>query len=304
MSFYFRSLTQCNICPRNCNVNRFNSSKGYCKTDYGLNINSIVVHHGEEPPISGNKGICNIFFQHCNMQCVFCQNHQISNNKSNTSKFHDFEQIILFITDKLESGCRTIGFVSPSHQIPQMLAIIDAFKYYHPKPVFVFNTNSYDKKEVIKDLEDKIDVYLADFKYFSDDLALKYSDTPNYAIISKAAIKEMLRQKGSQLHMNGVYAESGLIIRHLVMPGHVENSLNILRYLADNISIKVHISLMSQYHPSGFRPLPEEINRTLYEDEYGLVVEELERLGLENGWIQQLESPGHYLPDFDKENPF
>lgn len=305
MDISFNALRKCKLCPRNCEANRFQDKKGFCHTDYRYNVNSIVIHKGEEPPICGDFGTCNIFFNHCNLQCVFCQNHQISNNNSKLNSL-EFEDILKTIENHLQQGCRTIGFVTPSHQIPQMVSIIKAFENYSPKPYFVYNTNAYDKVDVLKSLEGLIDIYLPDFKYAKDsEKSYKYSGARDYATIAKPAIKEMFRQKGSQIRMgDNNYTESGLIIRHLVIPGYVENSIEILKFIAEEISEKVSISLMSQYTPIYNAASNPEINCKLNKSEYEIVLKTLDELNLENGWVQALESSDYYLPDFDNTHPF
>lgn len=306
MEISFRSLTSCSLCPHNCNARRFSDADGYCRIDYNYNISSIVSHHGEEPVISGRKGICNIFFNHCNLQCVYCQNHQISaNNSKLKSKYDDLEQVISDIEQCLRRGCKAIGFVSPSHQLPQMLSIIRAFENYHSRPVFVYNTNTYDKAEALKELEGIIDVFLPDMKYVDGNLSKIYSGAHCYPEIAKKALQEMLRQKGSALHLDDDgLAISGIIIRHMVLPGHVENSLGVLRFIAEELSPKLHISLMSQYYPTMNTKKISPLNRTLRKNEYDRVVNEMERLGLSNGWIQELDSNDFYRPDFGKKHPF
>lgn len=299
------SMDKCNICPRLCIANRNSVKTGYCNTNLNFSISTICRHLGEEPFISGSSGICNIFFTGCNLRCIYCQNHQISRAKSTPNFEMSFHQVIAQILELLESGCHSVGFVSPSHVIPQVKAIICHLKKIGAKTTFVYNTNSYDKLSTIKELDGLIDVYLPDFKYMDSKIAKDFSDAANYPEIASAAIKEMYRQVGSGIEIdNDDYAKRGLIIRHLVLPGNVENSLSVLRYIAKDISNEIHISLMSQYHP-----IPEVMNhpllsRELRFEEYKIVTQELEELGFENGWVQELESSKHFLPDFENENPF
>jgi putative pyruvate formate lyase activating enzyme len=306
MKLTFEALKNCNLCPRNCHTDRFAGANGYCKSDYRYNISSIVNHKGEEPLISGTNGLCNIFFSHCNLQCVYCQNHQISDNSAASgSRSWSFDEIISSIKKHLDSGCRAIGFVTPSHHIPHVVSIIKAFEHYNPKPIFVYNTNAYDKVEVLKQLEGLIDVYLPDLKYASGELSAVYSGAADYPSVSRLAVKEMFRQKGAALHLLDEHqAESGLIIRHLVLPGHIDNSIAILRFIAEELSPKIHVSLMSQYYPAHKADSLVPLNRTLTVKEYHTVLNEMEKLGLSNGWIQQLESHASYVPDFEKEHPF
>lgn len=299
-------LEKCNLCPRNCDVNRKKGEKGWCKTGSGFYISSICIHKGEEPPISGSKGICNVFFAHCNLQCVYCQNFQISDNKISDSKFEmNFEEVIFQITQILNKGISILGFVSASHVVPQMIAIISELNKKGYKPTIVYNSNGYDSVETLKKLENVIDVYLPDFKYFENDLSEKYSFAKDYPEIAQKAVKEMYRQKGSSLHIDDEgYAESGLIIRHLIIPNHVENSLKVLNFIAEEISTSVYISLMSQYYPIAQCSKFEELTRKINENEYQTVVTEMERLGFYKGFNQELESTDTYRPDFENEHPF
>lgn len=299
-------LRACRICPRNCNADRFSSKPGYCKTGTSFSISSIFAHKGEEPVISGDKGICNIFFTNCNLQCVYCQNHQISCNTNDYSTSGmSLRTVLEKITDILSTGINHVGFVSPSHFIPHVRIIITALRQLGFDPVFVYNTNGYDTVESIRSLEGCIDVYLPDFKYSDENLGRKYSDARNYPLVALYAMKEMLRQKGTALPLNDSgYAMQGIIIRHLVLPGHPMNSINVLRMIADELSNNLHISLMSQYYPTYKVNHHEFLGRTLKSSEYKRVVEAMEMLGFENGWVQDLSSQENYRPDFDAEKPF
>jgi putative pyruvate formate lyase activating enzyme len=302
-------LENCTQCPRECAEDRFSAQLGWCCSNAGINISSICIHKGEEPVISGKNGICNVFFTSCNMQCIYCQNYQISRHGNNyelrITNYDNLESILNNIIRCLESGCESVGFVSPSHHIPQMKIIIKTLLSNGIKPIFVMNTNSYDKVETIKSLEGMIDVYLPDFKYSDELLGRTLSKTHDYPKSAITAIKEMFRQKGSSFVLNarGII-ESGLIIRHLVLPGYIENSINALRIIAEEISTSIHLSLMSQYYPTEKVKNHPKLNRTLTSEEYDMVVEEMERFGFENGWIQDLESSETYLPDFRLSEPF
>ena len=269
-------------------------------------VSSIVVHKGEEPVIGGDKGICNIFFSRCNLQCIYCQNYQISCIKENIIESnYSFDEIIIKIKSILDTGVNTIGFVSPSHFTPHVKEIINALNKDNYFPVTVYNTNAYDKVETLKELEGLINIYLPDFKYMDAILSKNLSDSKDYPEIAAKAIKEMYRQKGSTLVKDQEgNAKSGLIIRHLVLPGYVDNSKKVLRYIADEISTNIHISLMSQYHPVKVIEGYPNLNRKLSVEEYYIVINEMEALGFYRGWVQDLESSNNYLPDFDKEHPF
>ncbi|MCP4614729.1 MAG: radical SAM protein [Planctomycetes bacterium] len=240
------------------------------------------------------------------MQCVFCQNHQISrNDRPVVDHEMELEDVLAQVENILDKSINAVGFVSPSHCIPQMKVIIRALESKGRNPVYVFNTNAYDKKETIESLDGIIDVYLPDLKYMDDDLACLYSGTPDYPIIAAISIKEMFRQKGSNIVLrdDGVI-ESGLIIRHLVLPGQIENSKQCLRFIAEQLSTTVHISLMSQYYPTAGVSGHSELGRSLTQEEYNEVIEEFHRLGFYRGWVQELESQVCYRPDFERANVF
>lgn len=302
----FAELRNCVICPRECRADRFSSRPGWCKSDAGFNISSICAHHGEEPAVSGVHGICNVFFSKCNLACVYCQNWQISGrNEPSRSPGIPFREVMARINRLLDAGCHAVGFVSPSHHVLHVKAIIDALRESGRNPVFVYNTNGYDKVETLRSLESYIDIYLPDFKYMDERLAVEYSDAPGYPMVALAALKEMYRQKGSVLLLddNGI-AERGIIIRHLVLPGHTANSLAVLSAIAEEVSPSLTISLMAQYWPTPQVQCHPKLGRSVLPEEYGIVVEEIHRLGLLKGWVQELESHDHYRPDFDREHPF
>ncbi len=299
-------LHDCDLCPRECHDDRFTEKLGYCKSDASFNISSICIHKGEEPAISGENGICNIFFTHCNLQCIYCQNYQISDNNISVKLTGiELDVVIRQVTEILDSGINRVGFVSPSHFIPQVKIIIRCIQSLGYKPVWVFNTNGYDKPETLRSLEGMIDVYLPDFKYMEADLADEYSDAPEYPEVAACALQEMFRQKGGTLHIgkDGT-AESGMIIRHLVLPGHTENSLKVLNFMAEELSPNLHISLMSQYYPTPRVSRHPKLTNTVSIKEYSVIVSEMDRLGISKGWIQELSSASDYNPDFDKKHPF
>ena len=299
-------LENCTLCPRECGINRFEGGSGYCGTDAGLNIATICIHKGEEPVISGSDGICNIFFAGCNLHCLYCQNHEISQCGSVTGNAGtDLEAVLDKIVSILSGGISAIGFVSPSHVVPQVKAIIKGLNSRGYKPITVYNTNSYDKLETIQSLSGLIDVYLPDYKYVTKEIASGYSDASDYPGIALKAIKEMYYQKGSTLVIDeNNRAENGLLIRHLVLPGHAEESKKVLFSIAEELSPGVHLSLMSQYHPTAQVKQHQILNRPLYKAEYEAVVETMEALGFRNGWVQDMDSNLNYMPDFSKENPF
>jgi len=305
LSILLEPMASCNICPRNCNAARLHGQVGVCGSDAGFNISSICIHHGEEPVISGKNGICNVFFSRCNLSCIYCQNYQISCNRGEVNETQmQLHEVVDSIIKNLDQGCHAVGFVSPSHYIPHVKAIIETLRLSGYNPVFVYNTNGYDKVEEIQALESYIDIYLPDYKYSDHNLARKFSKVADYPQSALSAIKEMYRQKGSTLVMNdNGFAEKGLIVRHLVLPGEIENSVNVLRNIAD-ISTSISVSLMSQYWPMPAVMNHPGLGRTLSSEEYETVKDELDNLGFYKGWVQDIESNDHYLPDFKLDNPF
>lgn len=300
------ALKDCAICPRGCHVDRTQGGLGLCRTDAGLAVSSVCAHRGEEPVLSGEHGICNIFFSGCNLKCIFCQNYQISQRPPELQRDDlSLEAVLAEVNRILASGATGVGFVSPSHVIPQMKLLIAEIRKQGHNPTFVFNSNAYDRVETIRSLENDISVWLPDMKYIDESLACEYSVAKGYPEIARASIREMFRQVGSNiwLHDDGTI-ERGLIIRHLVLPGQVENSKGVLRWIAEELSPSVHISLMSQYHPTPCVHGKEGLDRTLTAEEYEEVVDEFRRLGFYRGWVQELSSPWSYRPDFDLDHPF
>ncbi len=294
-------LGSCNVCPRNCGVNRLNDERGFCRSGYLPAVASFCDHHGEEPVISGRRGSGTIFFANCNLKCIFCQNHQISQRPEpqnfNIMQIEQLAKTMLYLQDQL--GCHNINLVSPSHFVPQIVKAVLGAVPLGLKVPLVYNSNAYDSLETLRLLEGVIDIYLPDLKYSSDDMAEKYSSAVGYVEFSKLAIKEMYRQTGDLEVTEDNIAVRGLIIRHLILPQDIAGSAESLKWLHRNLSSTVTLSVMSQYmpmhHAGKFPPLSRKITR----EEYDSVVKIVERYGFENGWLQRLDAPQNYLPDFD-----
>lgn len=299
-------LRACNICPRKCNANRFSDKKGYCKAGIEFGISSICIHKGEEPVISGINGICNVFFTNCNLQCVFCQNWQISDNHvEHSHDFMELDEVLSQIIHILDKGINILGFVSPGHYIPQMKVIVGALKGKGYHPTIVYNSNAYDDVELLASLEGMVDVYLPDFKYMDPIISKRYSDAGNYPEIAVKAHKEMLRQMGSNLIVdNDGYAIRGMLIRHLVLPGHIENSMHVLKIIAEELSPNLHVSLMSQYYPSHRACEYAELKKAIDPGDYYSVVNYMQDLGFTKAYVQEIESSINYRPDFELDHPF
>jgi putative pyruvate formate lyase activating enzyme len=301
-----KELDVCMICPRACGVNRNTGATGYCRTDAAYHISSICLHKGEEPVIGGKAGICNVFFSHCNLQCLYCQNHQISSNRRPaTDDMMTLEEITNTIVSILNEGAEAVGFVTPSHFIPHVKSIVAALNQLGYHPVTVYNSNGYDTVESLRGLEGIIDVFLPDMKYMDPHIAHQYSGAGDYPDVAALALKEMFRQKGSTLVVSEEgQVLNGLIIRHLVLPGLADDSKRILKWIADELSPSLHLSLMSQYYPTSCVASHLVLSRTISEVEYKIVADELENLGFYRGWVQEMDSSNSYKPDFDREHPF
>lgn len=301
------SLACCNHCPRECGVNRLTGELGYCKTGITPLVASVCLHKGEEPVISGDKGICNVFFAHCNLHCVYCQNHQISRNDVTKKEWLDnTDDIINSITCILDKGIKRLGFVSPTHQLLQMVEIITKLNEMGYHPVVVYNSNAYDNPLILREIQILVNVYLPDIKYYSIDLSLKYSDVNEYFTKAQKSLKEMVWQKGTSLQLDDDgCATEGVIVRHLILPGHVDDTLQILETIANSISTNLNISLMSQYYPNEqSKPEFPELGRTLSKFEYQKAVKAMKEFGFHRGFTQNLESSSYYKPHFQKSNPF
>jgi len=307
--------SDCHLCPRMCHVNRDQGEIGFCGVDNSALVAHYCLHFGEEPCLSGYydytknlqtessfSGSGAVFFAGCNLKCIYCQNYQISWQVHGPDVSSD--KLASIFLDLQEKKALNINLVTPSHVIlPILEALKSAFALGLNIPI-VYNTGAYDSYETISKLDGIIDIYLPDFKYIREDSALRFSNAPDYPKRAMEAIKEMYRQVGNLKTDNEGNAKKGLIIRHLILPGHMEESCTILEWIAANISTTVYLSLMSQFHPCN--NLPDEINREISKDEYDVVLAKAEELGFENVYMQTDPSTSkeHLIPDFSKDNPF
>ncbi|MBQ7281057.1 MAG: radical SAM protein [Bacteroidales bacterium] len=296
----------CPRCPRHCHADRV-STLGFCHSGITPEVASICIHGGEEPPISGTKGACNVFFAHCNLQCIYCQNLDISRATVDKGKifYHSLNEVVARIEQLLPESENILGLVSPTHYIDSIPTIVERLHADGFTPTVVYNSNGYDDVEALRTIEPYIDIYLPDFKYMDSRLAKAYSNAADYPERAAAALREMCRQKGKSLlcDEHGM-AFRGIIIRHLVLPGEVDNSRRVLDWIADNLSLGIHISLMAQYFPPEGATLPPALQRTITADEYQQVVEHYEVLGFYRGWVQELSANESYRPDFTQQDSF
>ena len=285
----------CNACPRKCNVERNigEFSRGFCKMPYNAVLARASLHLWEEPVISGERGSGAIFFSGCNLRCVFCQNYEISHE--NFGKQVSKSEFIDIVKNLENQGAHTINLVNPTHFVP---FIKEVFSEYKPSVPVVYNTGGYDDVESIRSLQGLIDVYLPDLKYFDSDVSKKYSNAENYFEKASKAVLEMQRQVGKSVIKDGIM-QKGIIIRHLVLPKNTDQSIKILRWIKDNLPIDTYISLMSQYVPY-VKTEYKELNRRIVTAEYQKVIDEFERLGFENGFMQERSSAQtDFIPKFD-----
>jgi len=303
-------LASCNICPRNCGNNRLNDEPAACYSGLLPILSSYTAHFGEEPGLVGTGGAGNVFMGLCNLRCVYCQNHQISQTfKEQRKNEITNERLGEIFLELQEAGCHNINWVSPTHFVPQLVnALLFAAERGLHLPV-VYNTNAYDSVEVLKQLEGIVDIYLPDLKYSEDQAGLMYSKVPGYVGHARQAISEMYRQMGSDVRIgpDGL-VERGLIVRLLVLPNDVAGIYESLRWIKKELSSKVAVSLMAQYFPTNKVALDRYplLSRKIRWTEWLTAIEHLEDLEMEEGWMQDFGSASeYYRPDFgDAKTPF
>jgi putative pyruvate formate lyase activating enzyme len=300
-------LASCDICPRECRIDRLKDETGYCHSGRLPIVSSVCAHHGEEPALSGIRGSGTVFFGNCNMRCVYCQNYQISQDWRSQQSLqidcHTLAEKLVYLQDKL--GCHNINFVSPSHFVPQMVrAVVEAVQMGLRVPL-VYNTGSYDSVASLRELDGIVSVYLADLRYNSEAAAKKYSKAPGYVARAHEGVKEMYRQVGDlQVDESGV-AQRGLIVRLLILPNGLAGTEESLSWLARELSPTVTVSLMSQYSPQHKARQIPLLSRTISATEYRAAVQCLEELGMDNGWVQEMGASECYVPDFERKgHPF
>ena len=291
-------LNNCTLCPHKCGVNRFEGNKGRCKCDDKLKIALASLHMFEEPCISGENGSGTVFFSNCNLNCIYCQNYEISH--LGKGKEITIEHLAEIFLKQQEKGAHNINLVTPTMYVLQIIEAIKIAKLKGLNIPIVYNSNGYENVETIKLLNGYIDVYLPDLKYYSNELSKKYSNVNNYFETATSAIKEMYSQVGkAEFDENGLI-KKGVIIRHLVLPNHIQNTKNILKWISDNMPSDIYVSVMAQYFPAYKAKEDDLINRKLNKKEYNEVLNYLYSLDLENGYIQELgEHEEEYVPDFD-----
>lgn len=294
---------KCDLCPRKCLVDRKKGEKGICGQTENLKVARAALHFWEEPCISGDEGSGAVFFSGCPLHCVFCQNENIANGT--VGKEISLERLVDIFLELQEKGANNINLVTPGHFVPQIVKALDQAKKEGLTLPVVYNTSSYETVDTIRMLDGYVDIYLPDFKYMSPVLSKKYSHAPDYAQVAKAAIAEMVRQTGKAVFVNGDEDNlilRGTIVRHLTLPGCMEDSMQILKYLHETYGDTIYISIMNQFTPLSNLEKYPELNRRITDEEYETLVDYAIDIGIENGFIQEGDTAEEsFIPAFDCE---
>lgn len=291
-------LVKCEICPHKCKINREIGNIGRCKANDKVKIALYSIHKFEEPCITGNNGSGTVFFSNCNLNCIYCQNYEISQlEKGKEITINELADIFIELQNK---NVENINLVTPTTYALHIIEAIKIAKRNGLKIPIIYNTNAYENVDTLKLLEGYIDVYLPDLKYYDNELGKKYSKIDNYFDIATKAIKEMYRQVGpTKINESGII-QRGVMIRHLVLPNNIENSRNILKWIKENIDEKVYINIMAQYFPTYKAKEDEVLNRKLTKREYEEIENYVYELGIENGYMQELgEHEEEYVPKWN-----
>ena len=291
-------LQKCEICPHKCKIDRTKNQVGRCKSKDTVKLALASIHNFEEPCISGGNGSGTVFFSNCNLSCEFCQNYEIS--QQGLGKEISIERLAEIFIEQQSRGADNINLVSPTSYAVQIIEAIKIAKNNGLKIPIIYNTNGYENIETLKLLEGYIDIYLPDLKYAENDLAKKYSKIENYFEIATSAIKEMYRQVGENEYDESGIIKKGIIIRHLILPNHTENSKKVLKWIAENMPKNITVSVMAQYFPTYKAKEIKDINRKITKYELQKIENYLYSLDLENGYIQEMGNNEEiYVPKWE-----
>jgi putative pyruvate formate lyase activating enzyme len=291
-------LKECNLCPRKCGINRY-VEKGFCGANNKIKVAYYHLHKWEEPVLSGTNGSGTIFFSHCNLRCIYCQNKKISID--GYGKYISNKRLEEIMLELQEIGAHNINLVTPTHYIPQISKILKKIKNKDLKIPIIYNTSSYENVGSLMIMRNLVDVYLADLRYYDDSLAFKYSKCLDYFETATMAIDEMFRQVGSFVLGDDGLIKKGVIVRILVLPGHIRDAKEIINYLYKTYKDDIYISIMSQYTPIGVCAY-NNLNRKLTDDEYEEVVNYALTIGVNMAFIQEGDSASEsFIPSFDKK---
>ncbi len=293
-------LEECILCPRECHVDRTRGESGHCGMTDELMVARAALHYWEEPCISGEKGSGTVFFSGCNLSCVYCQNRNISQGLA--GMIITVERLADIFLELQSKGAENINLVTPSHYVPQIREAIILAKNKGLTLPIVYNCSGYEKLKTLRLLDGYIDIYLPDLKYMDREAAIRYSGCSNYFDIASEAIREMVRQVGEPVFDERDMLKKGVVVRHLTLPGYLEDSKRILEYLHRTYEDRILISIMNQYTPlEAVREYPE-INRRIEEEEYEELVDYAIALGIENGYIQEGDTASEsFIPEFNQE---
>lgn len=291
-------LKKCNLCPRKCYVNRLEGELGFCKGSKDVKIAKVTLHKWEEPFVSGTLGSGTIFFSNCNLHCVFCQNHSIS--QVGVGKIVSIKRLSVIFLEQQARGAHNINLVTPTHYVPQIIEALKLAKDNGLKIPILYNSNGYENLDTIKALKGLVDVYLPDLKYYKDKYALKYSKAPNYFNTASKVITEMVSQVGEpQFDSTGII-QKGVIIRHLMLPGLLFDSRKIMDFIYTTFNDSVYISLMNQYIPMHKAYKYNEINKPLNPKHYDALINYCLNIGITKCFIQENgTSSKAFVPEFD-----
>lgn len=293
-------LRDCVLCPRECRVDRTAGKTGYCGVSDKLVVARAALHMWEEPCLSGREGSGTVFFAGCALKCVYCQNHQIARGLA--GKTIDIDRLAEIFLELSEAGANNINLVTPDHYVLHVIEALDIARRHGLRIPVVYNCSGYAKVETLKLLEGYVDIYLPDLKYMSPEPAVKYSNCRDYFASAAKAIEEMVRQVGEvQFDDRGIMLK-GVIVRHLTLPGYLEDSKQIVKYLHDTFGNTIYISIMNQYTPVIKHTVYKELNRRITEAEYQELVDYAVSIGVENGFVQEGETAlESFIPEFNGE---
>ena len=290
-------LKNCMACPRKCKVDRTKDLVGRCKATDKVKVALVSTHYYEEPPISGTKGSGTIFFTGCNLGCVYCQNHEITNKMY--GKEVDIKRLANIMLEQQEKGVHNINLVTPTIYVYHIIEAIKIARKNGLKIPIVYNTSGYETEETINALNGYIDIYLPDFKYIKSDIAKRYSNAQDYPLVATKALKLMRQQVKDTFDNNGIM-QSGMIVRHMILPNNIDNTKAVVKWIKENLGENTLISIMAQYFPTHKANMYEEINRKVTQEELEEIQDYLEEQNMLNGYIQELEEKEEcYVPNFN-----
>ena len=294
-------LSRCTLCPRNCKVNRADGENGVCSaTGRKILAARAALHMWEEPCISGEKGSGAVFFGGCPLRCVYCQNREIA--RGGAGKEITCERLSEIFLELQEKGAANINLVTPTHYTPEIVKALEAAKRRGLSLPVVYNCGGYEKMETLKMMEGLADIYLTDFKYMDREAAQRYSHAEDYPEMAKKALQEMVRQTGNASFDESGMMTRGVIVRHLLLPGHTRNAKEVVRYVYETYGDAVYLSLMNQYTPLSGLEKWQEINRRTTKREYERLVSYALSLGVENAFVQEGETAEEsFIPPFDND---